>query len=132
MNIDKFGHHIHKRMRLLDLIDFKDNALIRSEAGDYDLKSARLKGLKPPIDMGDAVNKKYVDYHNNASFEHFANIINKFQTEMTVYIKNNLESSLKAMSSELLPQLENFFYTKQEIDNKIKTIIPNDKTGSSK
>lgn len=29
MNIDKFGHHIHKRLRVSALLDFQDKALLK-------------------------------------------------------------------------------------------------------
>ncbi|KAG7299655.1 hypothetical protein JYU34_016645 [Plutella xylostella] len=67
MNIDKFGHHVHKRMRVLDpleCISF-NKALFQNESGDYDLKQRRLKGLKLAVDADEAVNKAYVDQNNN-------------------------------------------------------------------
>lgn len=50
MNIDKFGHHVHKRLRQS-----------QNKEGDIDLHHARLKGLNSPRTSDEAVNKAYVD-----------------------------------------------------------------------
>lgn len=67
MNIDKFGHHVHKRMRVSDPVELipLNKVLFRNESGDYDLKSSRLKGLKLAVSADEAVNKEYVDQNNN-------------------------------------------------------------------
>lgn len=66
MNIDKFGHHVHKRMRVLDPIELLpfSKALFQNESGDYDIKQRRLKGLKLAVDDDEAVSKAYVDQNN--------------------------------------------------------------------
>jgi hypothetical protein len=61
MNIDKFGNHVHKRLRLSEILEFKENTLMRSQTGNYDLQSSRLTGVGEPITSNDVVNKKYVD-----------------------------------------------------------------------
>ena len=61
MNVDKFGHHIHKRMRLSELLEFNNNALLKSESGDFDMKAVRLRGIRSPVEADDAVNKEYID-----------------------------------------------------------------------
>lgn len=67
MNIDKFGHHVHKRMRVLDSLEFTPltKTLSQNEVGDYDLKQRRLKGLKLPIEGDEAVSKEYLDQSYN-------------------------------------------------------------------
>lgn len=72
MNVDKFGHHVHKRLRLGNL---SDEALVKSEGGDYNLHSSRLKGVKLPVTPDDAVNKQYVDHINTITQTNLANII---------------------------------------------------------
>lgn len=60
MNIDKFGHHVHKRLRVSELFDF-DDLVKKTETGEVDLKSSYLKGLPSPKSRDHAVNKEYVD-----------------------------------------------------------------------
>lgn len=64
MNVDKFGHYIHKRMRLSELFNFNENALLKSDCGDFDLKTSRLTGIRTPVEANDAVNKDYNDQLN--------------------------------------------------------------------
>lgn len=59
MNVDKFGHHVHKRSRISDLLDL--SSIVRFENNIVDLHSATLTGLSPPSNSTDAVNKQYVD-----------------------------------------------------------------------
>lgn len=61
MNVDKFGHHVHKRLRFSSEKIDGQLVLVRFENGDYDFHTANLKGVKTPIDSNDAVNKEYVD-----------------------------------------------------------------------
>lgn len=61
MNIDKFGHHVHKRLRVSELLDFQDKALLKKDSGEYDLQSSALKGVKRPQFADEAVNKEYLD-----------------------------------------------------------------------
>lgn len=86
MNIDKFGHHIHKRMRFSELLDFTDKALLKSETGEYDLKLLRLKGVKTPLAADDVVNKEYVDkiihdFYNKNKKEN-QNMVNSLKSEI--------------------------------------------------
>lgn len=61
MNVDKFGHHIHKRLRAFDIFDFRDKALLKKDSGEFDLQSSVLKGVKRPQLFDEAVNKEYLD-----------------------------------------------------------------------
>jgi hypothetical protein len=113
MNIDKFGHHVHKRLRLITV---SDKALLRSENGDYDLQFSKLKGVTNPLTADDAVNKQYVDeslndFYNKKELDQILNTIN-------VQIHNTYA------------QLRVNFYTKQEVDTIIKH-INNDKGTNS-
>jgi hypothetical protein len=105
MNVDKFGHHVHKRLRLSEhiLID-TDSTLQKSETGDYDLKSSKLKGLQFPNDEDEAVNKAYVD----KSVQELKNEIKNIHTHVKLYL-NNLEKANNARLSSL-------FYSKTQID----------------
>lgn len=59
MNVDKFGHHIHKRQRFTDI---EQNCALKN-IGDLNLsvQYKRLKHLKNPIDLYDAATKEYTD-----------------------------------------------------------------------
>lgn len=59
--MDKFGHHINKRLNLQDFFENFDKILKRTETGAYDLQSARLTGVTTPLQSSDAGNKDYVD-----------------------------------------------------------------------
>lgn len=62
MNIDKFGHHIHKRLRLSELFDIADSSLRKTPNGEYNLNFTKLKGVKPPTEDDEVVNKEYLDH----------------------------------------------------------------------
>lgn len=59
--MDKFGHHIHKRLRVPDFLENFDKVLMRTETGEIDLQNTRLTGIVIPLKNTDAVNKEYVD-----------------------------------------------------------------------
>lgn len=102
MNIDKFGHHIHKRMRLSEIFDVTDKALTKNESGDFDLQFARLKGVKAPVAGDDVVNKDYVD-----------------QTIKSFYTKVEVQSLLAGIKTDMQVILHQFtrdFYTKANIE----------------
>lgn len=109
MNIDKFGNHVHKRLRLSEYIDTLDNTLVKSETGDYDLKSSKLKGVSSPENDDEAVNKAYVD----EAVQQLRHEMKKNNSEVKIYL-NNLEK----LTSERLSTL---FYSKSEIDNLIES-----------
>lgn len=116
MNIDKFGHHVHKRLRASEVSELNNKALLRTEKGDFDLKSVRLKGVANPLSPDDAVNKQYIDQ-----------LIQKY------YEKSHLDSVLKTINShiyQLANQLKLNFYTKEETDF-ILSHSNNDKRTSS-
>lgn len=137
MNVDKFGHHIHKRMRLSELIEFNENALLKSENGDFDLKTSRLKGIRSPVDAHDAVNKDYVDRLNANTLKELnnltvnkdyvdqlnANMLNKFnnligtlRSQIIKDAKGTVQTTLKAKIPEVSTHLQDKFYTKAEVD----------------
>lgn len=75
MNIDKFGHHVHKRLRIAESFVNFDDTLRKSENGEFDLHFSRLKGVKSPVSNDDAVNKEYVDQLTKVIQTNLANII---------------------------------------------------------
>lgn len=75
MNVDKFGHHVHKRLRLDNSLFLPSNALTKSAEGEYNLQLTRLKGVKLPLSPDDAVNKQYIDQINKSIQTNLANII---------------------------------------------------------
>lgn len=107
MNIDKFGHHIHKRMRFSELFSFTDNSLMKI-GGEYDLKHTRLKGVKLPTTSDDAANKEYVD---NAG--------------RIFYRKDDTLALVEAIKPEIAKFLHHSlkdYYTKSEV-NKIVQLV---------
>lgn len=104
MNIDKFGHHVHKRLRLPEFTEILSDTLVRSDAGDFDLKSSRLKGLKIPEKGDEAVNKEYVD-----------TCVQNLQNEMKI-IQSNVKKYLNNLERLTTTNLSTLYYTKKEID----------------
>lgn len=89
MNIDKFGHHVHKRLRYSNNI-----------TGEINLQS-RLKGLKRPTAADEAVNKEYVDH-----------IVKSYITKQDLYAE--IQKLNTAIESVLL-QCNQKYFTKAEI-----------------
>jgi hypothetical protein len=118
MNIDKFGHHVHKRLRVSEFSELNDKALLRTENGDFDLQTSRLKGVACPELPNDAVNKQYVDqlFHN-------------------IYEKKKLDSLFEIINSQILllsRQLKLNFYTKKETDDILNRLSNVEKTNSKR
>jgi hypothetical protein len=108
MNVDKFGHHVHKRLRVSDISEFNHKALLRTENGDFDLQSARLKGVEFPVSPKDAVNKQY--FH---------------QFIKNLYERKTLDSLFETINNQIkhiLLQLKLNFYTSKEIDDILKRL----------
>lgn len=116
MNIDKFGQHVHKRLRAGEMSGLKYKALLLTEAGHFDLKSLRLKGVVKPLSSDDAVNKQYVD-------EYIRNMYEKKYIDSSF---NNINNQIQQLAS----QLKLNFYTKKDIDDILKK-LNNDKTANS-
>lgn len=101
MNIDKFGHHVHKRLRHLEHID-----------GDINLQFSRLKGLRPPETEDEAANKIYVD-----------------QITKSLCTKQELNTEIKKLLFEIdsiLAQFHQQFYTKLEINSILNKVSKNE------
>lgn len=116
MNIDKFGHHVHKRLRTSDYIDIVHNTLQKSVTGDYDLKLAKLRGLTSPKKEDEAVNKAYVDNE----ILNLRNEINKVHINVKTYLLQ-----LENLTNKQLSALSSVFYSKTEIDNLIRVKTSN-------
>lgn len=108
MNIDKFGHHVHKRLRLSEHIDIYNDTLQKSETGEYDLKSSKLKGLSSPDKDDEAVNKAYLD----KTVQELRNEISQVNSRVLIYLKN--------LESARTDRLSSMFYSKIEIDRMIQ------------
>lgn len=92
MNIDKFGHHVHKRLRLSEVFDISDKVFYKSIDGDLDLKSAKIKGLKIPQLPDEAVNKQYVD-----------DMFRKYCEKKTFMLEiNGIKSLIQTLKNQLL------------------------------
>lgn len=112
MNIDKFGHHVHKRLRANNL-EYK--AFLRTDAGYFE-GSLQLKGVANPSSPDDAVNKQYVD-----------------QCIENMYDKKYIDSMYNTINNQiyqLANQLKLNFYTNKEIDHIFNT-LSNGKTTNS-
>lgn len=107
MNVDKFGHHVHKRLRVLDFFDIYNEALIKSDSGDFDLKQKRLRGLKNPVFEDEAVNKQFLDFTLKQYYT---------KKEFDSRVKTTVESHLKQFKEKLHEALFASYYTKPEID----------------
>lgn len=93
MNLDKFGHHGHKRLRYSS--ETPKKALVESEIGVYDLQSKRLKGVRLPVSPDDIVNKEYVDkclsqFYTKQELKHVIEILRK---EIIETVKTNLSNT---------------------------------------
>lgn len=97
MNIDKFGHHVHKRLRLPKLFD--SDKFLKLENGEFDLHLVRLKGVKSPSAVDDAVNKQYVD-----------NLLNDYHTNL------DLTAELHKLKTDIINLMRIKFYIKEEVD----------------
>lgn len=115
MNVDKFGHYIHKRMRLSELFEFNENALLKSENGDFDLKTSRLRGIRSPVEADDAVNKDYVDQLNANTLKEVNYLIGKLRSQIIKDAKGTVEATLKASIPEVITHLQDKFHTKAEV-----------------
>lgn len=113
MNVDKFGHHVHKRLRLDQILGLRDNifdrTLVKSSTGEYNLNSAKLKGLKLPAAADEAVNKAYVDKlsHKFVSKEEINIQLEKIKSELIQYIKTNLINLYTHLKEEEEAKLKN-------------------------
>lgn len=125
MNIDKFGHHVHKRMRLSELFDFNEKALIKSDNGDFDVKTLRLRGIRSPKEADDAANKDYVDHLNANTIKELNKLIGSLRAQITIDVRNTVQATLKGKIPEVLSHLQDNFYTKADIDKLLqKTTTP--------
>lgn len=120
MNIDKFGHHIHKRMRFSELLEFNENALLKSESGDFDLKKSRLRGIRSPVDTDDAINKDYVDRLYDQIIKEQNRMIGLLRAQIIKDVQISVQTTLKTKIPEVLVQLEDKFYNKAEVQKLLK------------
>lgn len=106
MNIDKFGHHVHKRLRLDQILGLHTNisekALVKSSSGEYNLNSATLKGLKLPVAPDEAASKAYVDKlsHKFIRKEDLNTQLQIIRKDLHEYIKTNLISLYTHLKEE--------------------------------
>lgn len=96
MNIDKFGHHIHKRLRVSEILNFEDRALLKKDSGEYDLQSSTLKGVKQPQFADEAVNKEYLDE-----------------------LIKNLKQDINIKIIQIFKYIDEHFNTKHDVENKL-------------
>lgn len=107
MNIDKFGHHVHKRLRVSEILDMHNDTLHKSDTGDFDLKQCRLRGLPVPVSNDEAVNKEFVEFALKQYYE----------KEFDKKVNNLIDSYLKQFKVKLFEALSLSYYTKNEINH---------------
>jgi hypothetical protein len=117
MNIDKFGHHVHKRLRAYEVSDLNYKALLRTNGACFE-GSLQLKGVAEPLSPDDAVNKQYVDKY----------IQNMYDKTYIDSLFNTINNQIQQLSS----QLKINFYTNKEIDNILKNIKNGKATNSER
>lgn len=120
MNVDKFGHYIHKRLRLSELFECYDNVLTKSENGEFDLKSSRLRGIRLPLESDEAVNKDYVDNFHDNIVKELNKLNGKLRLQTRTDMQNFVQAAIKTKMLEVQTHLEEKFYTKPEIDKLLK------------
>lgn len=108
MNVDKFGHHVHKRLRVSDYIGALNDTLNKAETGYYDLKQTRLRGLPVPVSEDEAVNKEFVDFALKKYYT---------KTEVDIKVKAAVDSYIKQFKDRLFEAISKSYYTRSEIDN---------------
>lgn len=108
MNVDKFGHHVHKRLRVLDPLECPctqwDRVLLQNESGDYDLKHRRLKGLKFAVAADEAVTKEYVDQNNKlyCKNEDFLHELKSIKTQIQILQKQLVDKCTRVDVSKMI------------------------------
>lgn len=127
MNVDKFGHHIHKRMRFSDFFDLSNKTIIKTPDGDYNLQTSRLKGVLDPIEADEVASKAYVDkISDNYCTKHEAEIlIGKCRYQILKVIDMKI-ADLFTKTSEYIDQS-----IKDAYAGKLNKSTHNDKTTSS-
>lgn len=95
MNVDKFGHHVHKRLR--KSITSDSEKILKTENGEFDLHSTRLKGVKLPLASDDVVNKEYVDSLTKqfCTSDDLGVGLQKIKTDILILVKKYVEVKIK-------------------------------------
>lgn len=126
MNIDKFGHHIHKRMRLTDILNVSENSIIKSDNGEFDLQKNRIRGVIDPVDADHVSNKRYID--NKVKDLCNKKDIQKFLDSTKQEIMNETQNSIEHLKAYLILYIDQ--NSKNLVTNKTDKYHHNDKTTS--
>lgn len=109
MNIDKFGHHVHKRVRSIEPSYLFDKTLVEASNTETGLKLHSLKILQTPNSNDDAINKKYLD----------AIVVN-------FYTKQEIDKQVEVIKSQLFAlsqQLQDKTPKKPDIENSALRLV---------
>lgn len=89
MNVDKFGHYLHKRKKI------HDNSVLLKYMSDESLNADNkiIKNLRSPIDDADGATKAYVDESIANSFRAIK-LLEQLVTEINIKLKS-VETQLK-------------------------------------
>lgn len=129
MNIDKFGHHVHKRLRFNNFLD-SDTLQLTSDNRELKIFSLRLQNL--PTDSDHAVNKRYVDslvkdLNMNKSTDTISNLI-KIENGVVDFKSAKLKglrmptSANEAVNKEYIDNLLTKYCTQEQVIREISRL----------
>lgn len=95
MNVDKFGHHVHKNKRIKNNLMVVECALKHLSDNNLDAQNKIIRNVKLPVYVTDSANKEYVD---KSIEDIYKKIDNKNTTDKELLYKS-LEKCLKAIQS---------------------------------
>lgn len=110
MNVDKFGHHIHKSKRIINNLIPASCALKRLSDNNLDAQNKIIKNIKLPVCGTDSANKEYVDKSIEVIYK---NINEKYSTDKELLYKSleNSHNTIQLLDKKLnesIIRLNNF------------------------
>lgn len=90
MNVDKFGHHIHKNKRFKCDVYSTECVLDLTYDGQFDAKDKLIKNVQLQKDIQDCATKGYVDKLSDVFFKRLQTLEQSF-TELNRVIENNIK-----------------------------------------
>lgn len=91
MNVDKFGHYVHKKRKKEIIIEC---CLKSTNDGNLDAQNKTIKNIASPINCYDCVTKKYVDELENNIKKKIAEL-NQMLKEITSQLNNTKKGNIK-------------------------------------
>lgn len=85
MNVDKFGHHINKKIKFNNI--YINGCIKLDQRGNFDVENKKISNLQQPSENNDATTKLYVDTLMN----HYSNkIMETLRKEFQMYVLNDI------------------------------------------